>query len=195
MSRRFQILASLLSVILALPASAYDPSLSEEAIREAYFLGARQGGLGAEFLAHYSHTIPEFSVGAYVSLISVSTPFAQVALHASRTMNYSAQDAVKDFHDKVMVFRIHMEICYMPDAPPDSLKVKLVQNKKEIVPDFAERSAYYPPTDAYTHLPSIGETIDLGFRPDKFDSSNLTIQIATPDGRTAETEFNLQTLR
>jgi len=58
-----------------------------------------------------------------------------------------------------------------------------------------ERSAFYPPTDVYTRLPTIAEILDMDLDAGKIDSSTLTLRIETPDGRRAKTEFDLQTLR
>jgi hypothetical protein len=43
-----------------------------------------------------SHTIPELKVGRFTSDVTLETPFSQVAVHASRTLGYIAQDAVKE---------------------------------------------------------------------------------------------------
>jgi hypothetical protein len=88
-----------------------------------------------------------------------------------------------------------MEINYKPDAPPDAIKIKLIQDKKEIVPDSVERSPFYPPTDVYTRLPSIGEILDLELKPEKIDSSTLIIQIDTPDGQHADCVIDMQAIR
>jgi hypothetical protein len=190
-----KIVSAALGSLLAVPAGAYDFPLTSSAIRDAYFLANREGGLGDQFLANYRHTIPEMHVAEFTSFVRIETPFAQVALHSSRTMNYSAQDAVREFSGKPMPFRIHMEINYKPDAPPDAIKIKLVQGKKEIVPDSVKRSPFYPPTDVHTRLPSIGEILDLELKPEKMDSSSLTIQIDTPDGQHAECVFEMQAIR
>jgi hypothetical protein len=180
---------------VALPAMAYDYPLSSTAIRDAYFLGTRQGGLGTEFLAEYRHAIPSLRVEEFISFARIETPFVQVAVQSSRKLNYSAQDAVEDFRDKPLAFRIHLEICYMPDAPPDAVKIKLIQNRKEIVPDSVDRSGFYPPTDVYTRLPSIGEIVDMKVEAAKIDSSLLTIQIDTPNDQHTHADFDLQTVR
>jgi hypothetical protein len=190
-----KLLTVILTLAAALPAPAYDYPLTSTAIRDAYFLGTRQGGLGTEFLADYRHTIPTLRVEEFISFARVETPFVQVAVQSSRKLNYSAQDAVQDFLGKQLSVRIHMEICYMPDAPPDAVKIKLVQNQKEIVPTSLERSAFYPPTDPYTRVLSIGETVDMEVDALKLDGSTLTIYIETPDGRTTLSEFDLRSLR
>ena len=187
--------AVLLAFSLAIPACAYDVPLTEHSIRDAYFLGTRQTGLGSDFLANYTREIPNLSLGRYRSFASLETPFTQVAILSSKKLNYSAQEAVKEFLGKPLPFRIHLEICYMVDAPPDGLTVRIVQNKKELLPASFERSLFFPASDEYSSPPPIGETIQLEFSADKIDSSTLTILIDTPDGQQAEVVFDLQSLR
>ena len=187
--------AVLLAFSLAIPAHAYDVPLTESAIRDAYFLGTRQTGLGPDFLANYTREIPNLSLGRYRSFASLETPFTQVAILSSKKLNYSAQDAVKEFLGKPLPFRIHLEICYMVDAPPDGLTVRIVQNKKDLLPAYFERSLFFPASDEYSSPPPIGETIQLEFSADKIDSSTLTILIDTPDGQQAEAVFDLHTFR
>jgi hypothetical protein len=187
--------AVLLAVALAIPACAYDVPLTEHSIRDAYFLGTRQTGLGPDFLAKYTHEIPNLSLGRYRSFASLETPFTQVAILSSKKLNYSAQDAVKEFLGKPLPFRIHLEICYMIDAPPDALQVRIVQNKKDLLPASSERSLFFPASDEYTSPPPIGETMQFEFSSEKIDSSTLTILIDTPDGQHAESMFDLQSIR
>jgi hypothetical protein len=191
---RFLVVA--LGLLLALPAGAYDFPLTSNAIRDAYFLGKRQTGLGTDFLAQYSRSIPELKVDPYISRVRIETPFFQVAEQVSRALNYSAQDAVKDFYDKPAVLRMHLEICYEADAPlPNSVRIGVIQKNKPIAALSEKRSAFFPPSDAYTRVPNLGEKVTLEFDPGKLDSSALTIQIHTPDGRHAECVFDMQAIR
>jgi hypothetical protein len=195
-SSRFRAFAVVLSLVLASPLSAYDFPLSESAIRDAYFLGKQQTGLGTDFLAKYSRSIPELKVEPYISRVRIETPFFQVAEQASKALNYSAQDAVKDFYGKRAVLRMYLEICYEADAPlPNSVRIGVIQKNKPVVPLSDERSAFFPPTDVYTRVPNLGEKVMLEFDPTKFDSSTLTIRIDTPNGQHASTEFELQSIR
>lgn len=187
--------AVLLAGSLAFPAHAYDFPLTEISIRDAYFLGARQTSLGADFLAAYTRTIPELHVGGYKSTVTIETPFTQVAILTSKKLNYSAQDAARDFSDKLFSFRVHMDILFMLDAPPNAVTFKLIQNKKMLLPDSVNRSSYFPSSDPYTRPSAIGETIELEFDPSRMDSSTLSIVVDTPDGQHAETTFDLQALR
>jgi hypothetical protein len=186
-----------MALLLTVPAWSYDFPLTESGIRDAYFLGTRRAAMGDDFLARYAHPLPALRVGDnFVSRVRIETPFLQVAAHTSRTLNYNAQDAVKDFYDKPAVFRMTLEICYMVDAPkPNSVRITITQNGKQVEPSSDERSAFFPATDPYTSAVDIGEIVKLEFDPRKFASSTLTIQIDTPDDQHAKAEFDLQTLR
>ena len=188
--------AVVLAFALAVPAWAYDFPLSESAIRDAYFLGTRQTSLGNNFLAEYTREIPKLNLGNYRSFASLETPFTQVAMASSKKLNYSAQDAVKEFLGKPLVFRIHLEICYMLDAPPEGLEVRIVDRKRDLLPDSSERALFFPAWDKYAAPPpAIGETIDFQFSPEKIDSSTLSILIDTPDGQHTQLDLDLRSLR
>jgi hypothetical protein len=183
-------------LLLAPAAWGFDYPLSSQAIREAYFQGKREAGLGTEFLAKYSLSIPELKVEPYVSRVRIETPFLQVAEHASKVLSYSAQDAVKDFYGKPMVLRMYLEICYEVDAPlPSLVRISVTQNNKQLTVLSDERTSFFPPSDVYTRVPNLGEKITLEFDPAKVDSSTLTIRIETPDGRDTSVEVDFRSLR
>src|SRR5882724_4040257 len=186
--------ATLLILVLVAPIRAYDAQLSESTIRDAYFLGIRQGGLPTGFLAKYAHSIPDLKEGTCTSEARLETPFLQVADYASKVLNYSAQDAVKQFRDKSLPFRIHLDFCYHQNAPLNAIHVKIVQNKKQLLPSSTANSPYCEPTD-YGCLPPNGERIELEFEPGSITSSNLAILIDTPDGQHAQVDFALFTIR
>jgi len=192
---RWQVLALLMSLLNARGACGYDFPLSESAIRDAYFLASKGPSQGSNFLGGYTHAVNQLKVGACTSAISLETPFAHVAVHASKAVNYSAQDAVKEFLGKPAVFRIHLDICYLAGAPENAIKVTVLQNKKSVRRMSENRSTYYPPSDESTQVSNNGERIDLEFSPDRIDSSELTIRIDTPDLQHAETVFALESLR
>jgi hypothetical protein len=184
-----------MSFLIVRTACGYDFPLSASAIRDAYFLGIKGPNQGSTFLGEYTHAVNQFKVGGCTSEITLETPFAQVARHASKAVNYSAQDAVKEFLGKPAVFRMHLNICYLAGAPEKAIKVAFLQNKKNIQWTSENRSAYYPPSDETTQMSNNGERIDLEFPADRIDSSEFTIRINTPDGQHAETVFCLESLR
>jgi hypothetical protein len=82
------------------------------------------------------------------------------------------------------------------NAPnPNSIRITVTQNDKQIVPRSDDRSAFFPATDPYTPAVDVGKIVILEFDPRKLDPSTLTIQIDTPDDQSAKTDFDLQTLR
>jgi hypothetical protein len=189
------VLALFLALVLAHAVLAYDFPLSAESIREAYAIGQRHDG---GFLARYKRSIPSLKEkeGGCISDVRVETPFLQVVSFAENAPNYSMQDAAKQFYDKPLPFRIYLDICYMPSAPPPgSIEINIFQNKKAIVPVTDNRSPYIPVVDVGWTLPPNGEQVQLEFLPDKISSSTLTIQIDTPDDQHAEVELDLTRLR
>jgi hypothetical protein len=189
-------LALLFALFLAFPVGAYDDiTHSASAIRDAYFLGTREGGVTPEILANYAHWIPELKEGTCTSQARLETPFLQVADYAGKAANYSSQDAVKEFYGKQMIFRVYLDICYKPNAPLNAIKIKVIQNKKEITPLSEESSPYIPRITELTTLPPNGEQVRLEFKSSLIDSSTLAIRIDTPDKQHAEADFDLQTLR
>ena len=180
---------------LVFPAWAYDVPLSESSIRDAYYLGTRATTLGPDFLREYTQNVPELKVGRFTSVVRLETPFSQVAAASAKKMGFSAQDVVNEFRGKPLAFRISMDICYKIDVPENAVRVKVFQNKKEIVPESYDSSPYYPAADKYTRVSSIGEKVEMEFKPNKIESSTLLIVIDTPDGQHAEIAFDLRALR
>jgi hypothetical protein len=191
---KLRIAASFMALVIVAPAFAYDYPLTPESIRAAYVLGSGPERGGAKFLAAYSQALTALKVGAYTSVVRIETPFAQVTEHASVTMNYSAQDAVKEFRDKPAVFRIYLDICYL-EARDTPIRIRVVQDDKEIAPESDERTPYIPFQDASFSVPSIGEHVQLGFKPGKIESSMLFISIDTPNNLHGEAKFDLAILR
>src|SRR5690348_7329060 len=75
----------LLAILTAVqPLLAFSTPLSEEAIREAYFLGQRRDESTAAFLSKYIHELPPPNYGPHILSITTYTPFAQAVLDSSR---------------------------------------------------------------------------------------------------------------
>ncbi len=121
-----------MAVLIGRAARGYDFPLSQTAIRDAYFLGTKGPSSGSAFLGEYTHKVNQLKVGAWMSEIGLETPFAHVAIHASKAVNYSAQDAGKEFLGKPVVFRMHLDICYLSGAPENAIRVTVLQNNKTI---------------------------------------------------------------
>src|SRR5206468_8854587 len=75
------LLAFSLSMLLISPgALAFSSPLSDEAIREAYFLGQRRDEKMTAFLEKYKQHLREPDRGPYVSSVEFLTPFALAVL-------------------------------------------------------------------------------------------------------------------
>ncbi|HUJ30524.1 MAG TPA: hypothetical protein VLY23_04545 [Candidatus Acidoferrum sp.] len=187
---------------LALPALAYEYPLSSYAIRQAYFLGAGPHSKEPEFYANYEHVLPMPRKTLPGSLVGIKTPYLQVAEYSRDTPNYNAQDAIKDFFGKPATFRAFIDVYFKPGSTPadpsdplDGVRVKLIQNGKEIATESAEGWPLAFVRDENTRQESAGEHIEIACKAEKIDGSTLKIEVDTPDGEHAETEFDLARLR
>src|SRR5260370_31050618 len=86
--------ASLLAAALLLSPSsfAFDTPLSEQAVREAYFLGQRRDESLARFLDKYTRVLPPPKTGPHISAVTFFTPFDLVPqLSSEHSTGYNAQ--------------------------------------------------------------------------------------------------------
>lgn len=91
--------AVLTAALLLAPYSfAFQSPLSDEDIREAYFLGQRRDESTAGFFLSYLKSLPPPKSGPYISEVEVYTPYSQlVQWSLLHSVGYSAQQAKKDY--------------------------------------------------------------------------------------------------
>src|SRR5207245_5578949 len=90
-------LALLMSaLLLSTAALAYDTPLSEQAVREAYFLGQRRDESMYSFLNKYTKLLPAPKTGPHISAVTFLTPFALLVRYSSGQPDYSVQRASLD---------------------------------------------------------------------------------------------------
>lgn len=85
----FALLAGVL--LVSAPSLAYDTPLSDQAVREAYFLRQRRDESMYAFLNKYTKPLPRPKTGPHIAAITFFTPFALLVQHASRQADDSAQ--------------------------------------------------------------------------------------------------------
>jgi hypothetical protein len=86
------------AALVAAPSCAFDIPLSDEAVREAYFLGQRNDGKTSDFFKKYTHFLPVPEEGPHISSIQLLTPFANVVeLSRQHSLGNSAQDALQHY--------------------------------------------------------------------------------------------------
>lgn len=108
------ILSALAAVLLVWPpSSVFGANLSDEAVREAYFLGQRNDEKTARFLETYCRHLPMPQSGLYVSEIEFFSPYAEtVDLSRQRTFGYSAQQAAQEYRERGDVFRLRVRVFF-----------------------------------------------------------------------------------
>jgi hypothetical protein len=117
MPSTFRSVFSLLAVALLLvsPVSAFQTSLSDESIREAYFLGQRNDETTASLFNHYVRLLPKPDKGAYIAEVEVYTPYVQlVETSRRRSIGYSAQQAELDYRHSHHKLYVRVRIDFTP---------------------------------------------------------------------------------
>ncbi|HYL85128.1 MAG TPA: hypothetical protein VE263_12905 [Candidatus Angelobacter sp.] len=213
---------ALLTAVLLLPtpASAFNTPLSEEAVREAYFLGQRHDGYYPRLLEKYTTFLPPPKNGPYISSIAFYTPFLQIVQYADRYIgNYSAQQAQIDYRGKgdeiVQIFvEIQLTESYgrlmpMSDNTSTSSPPALVPRPHDFWKDFHVRihdgDQELTPTGVHGYANSncgrrgpcalTGATLELDFLADAFSSDTATIEVIPPEGTPVSVNFDLSSLR
>jgi hypothetical protein len=190
-------LAILLAAAAALPAFAYDYPLSSQTIREAYLLGTGPKGREPEFYSGYWQSLDMPKKRQVGSLVTIETPFLYVAEHSRDTPNYKSQDAISDFSNKPMVFRVYLDVYF--EAPekgdPKPIVVRLIQDGKETASQSITRWPLARFRDENSRDESVGEHVQIECDAGKIRPLDLTIEVDTPDGEHAEATFDIAKLR
>jgi hypothetical protein len=108
-------LAVLAATFLAIPTFAFDTPLSEQAIREAYFLGQRGDESMVRLLAKYTKVLPVPRSGPHIASVTFFTPFALAVQSSSQHgAGYSAQQAQIDHRSQGEFVRVVVQIELTP---------------------------------------------------------------------------------
>jgi hypothetical protein len=215
---------SLLSIVMAAlllsPSSfGFQSPLSDESVREAYFLGQRHDESVARFFDRYTRHLPRPKSGPYISSVVFLTPFAQCTqFSGSYGGNYSAQQALLDHRGQEESVKITVEIyltnSYGPliAAPAGSgsrSSSALMPRPYDFWRDFRVQvyngNQILSPSDTGSHplyrcgrygpcLP-MGAAIDLEFPANAFASDSAIIKVLPPEGDPVSVDFNLSLLR
>jgi hypothetical protein len=216
------IVSALAAALLIWPFSAsFGANLSEEAVREAYFLGQRNDEKTARFLETYRRRLPMPQSGLYVSEIELFTPYAEtVDLSRQRTFGYSAQQAAQEYRNRGDVFRLRVRVFFTDTYSPrtyaqtatqkaardsglrqnarshsggwQGLQVQLWQKDRLIEPlDIPG----IPVFRGYTIGGAFyGFDVVLHYDGDDVASDNAEVVVLTPDGQRIVAEFDLAKL-
>jgi hypothetical protein len=224
-SRTFGALTALPLALALPVAQAYEPTLTPAALHDAYVLGQRNDQTTAEFLDPYAKQTTGAAGGGtpHLSEIEVLTPFAQVVDESRQKLagGFSEQQAVADYHKRgdtiVIQIRLVLPAAYpekergaqAPAVSPEpnrtdnlrpenfwqKFQFSLKQNGKTIPTKAIHNKPVY--TAATKNSPSTldGQTVWLEYDAKNIANEPISIEVKTPDGKTATTQFDLKALR
>jgi len=206
------------ALLLAPPLFAFQSPLSEQAVREAYFLGQRHDESMARLLSGYTRFLPPPSTGPHIYAVTFLTPFALLVQHSSRQSNYSAQQAEKDHHPDDEMVSISIEILLTQSygaliaAPTSShsgspigyqfrsssfwrtSKLRVFDGDEEItIDDLTGEPTYFCASEGGCRL--TGAIIHLQLPATTFTSDTATIEVTPPEGDRVSVDFDLSSLR
>jgi hypothetical protein len=218
---RLKSLTCLLAAALVVPASSFsmDTPLSDEAVRDAYFLGQHHDQTLNVFLAKYLKSLPMPKTGPDIASISFLTPFALLAQESSqRTMNYSAQQAEQDHRNQQEIVRIVIQIqltqtygaliptptgsrsgspigfAKRPDDFWKDFEIQVLDKDRSLVALNSSGDPFYS-CDSDGGCALSGATLQFEFLASAFKSDSATIQVTPPEGDPVSVDFDLTGLR
>lgn len=220
-------LRSCLAVFAAAPlfvpsSSAFQSPLSEQAVREAYFLGQRHDGTYPRLLGKYMKILRHPKTGPYISVVTLSTPFLQMVADADRYVgNYSAQQAQIDYRKKgeeIVEISVEIQLTESYDRMMPASTNSTSKSSSSLVPrpydfwkDFDVRifngDQELIPADSHGHANSrcgryggncilIGATLQFDLPATDFNSvTTARIVVTPPEGDPVSVDFDLSSLR
>lgn len=209
----------LVALILSTPSSfAFDTPLSDEAVREAYFLGQRRDETMAALLNKYTKFLSPPRIGPHIYSVTVFTPFALLVQQSSQhTSGYSAQQAALDHRDQPEFIRIIVQIqltdSYGPyivrptgsrsgspkgfvPRPYDFWKdfdVQVSSKDQKLEPFSSSGQPLLLCDEGGCTL--TGATLQFDFSADDFSSGSAVIDVNPPEGDPVSIDFDLDHLR
>ncbi len=214
------IAAVLVALVLLIPSSfAFDTPLSDEAVREAYFLGQRHDDTVATFLNKYTKYLESPKTGPDIASVTVFTPFALLVQQSSqRTSGYSAQQAALDHRDQGEFVRIIVQIQLTASYPSFIVRptgtrsgspsgfvprpydfwkdfdVQVSSDDKKLRP-FSSSGQPNALCSDEGGCELTGATLQFDFYAEDFASGSAVIDVDPPEGDPVSIDFDLDHLR
>jgi hypothetical protein len=211
------------ALLLSGACSAMDTPLSEEAVREAYFLGQRHDELTADLLNRYAKFLPTPTTGPNIGSVTFYTPYALAVLDASlHNFNYHAQDAERDHRKEPEIVRVVVQIWLTPTygaylmgptqsgelspipiglRPSDFWKdfrvhvfSKGKRDEEQVFPVDAGGQPIFSCDEGGGCVLS-GATIHFDFPVERFAADCASVRVDPPEGATVQVDFDLASLR
>lgn len=200
------------------PSSAYYTPMSEQAVREAYFLGQSHDGSYEAKLEKYTKFLSPPKTGPYISSVVFMTPFLLFAEYSSRQVNYSAPQAAIDYRnqgEEIVQLRVEIQLTatygqfVAPSANSGSnspsgfilrasdfwrdFQVHIFDGDEPISTSASHGHANFSCGEGGCVM--TGATLVFEFPAVAFTSDTATIDVAPPEGDSVSVVFDLSSLR
>jgi hypothetical protein len=180
-------------------AFAYDHPLTNDAVRQAYFVGQDLKTVNA-YLAPYLKSLPVPSSGPDVAEIELKTPFVQaVEDSAMHSVSYSAQDAATAYQKRGDFILVFVKILLTPtysNTDPDfwrDVSIGLVQEEHVAAVSVSGEPIYSSDETGGGGL--LGANIYARFGVARVRSEPIQVEVVPPDGPAVRAKFDLSKLR
>jgi hypothetical protein len=192
--------ATVCMLLVPQPALAFDQTLSDEAVREAYFLG-QDSDRAADFLSSYVQELPVPDTGPDVSQIELRTPYAQV-VHVSlhHRSGYSAQRAAADYKQRGDFLLARVQVMFTPTYTGGgadfwrSVSVGLLQKSHMSAQSVSGQPIYATNRDG-DNAWIIGANVLVVFAIAGVESDSVQVEAIPPGGSPVHATFDLNALR
>ena len=205
------------ALLLVPPCFAYDTPVSDQAVREAYFLGQRRDESMYAFLNKYTKLLPAAKSGPHIASITFFTPFALLVQYSSRQSDYSAQRAAIDHKGHNEIVEIQVEIQFTQSygailATPThsrsgsptavqlrspefwrAFKYRIFDGNEEITTEDISGEPQYQCSEGGCSL--AGAIVYIQFPATAFKSDSADVEVTPREGDPVSVDFDLSSLR
>ena len=168
-------------------AFAYDHPLTDDQVREAYFIG-QDAFKVSDFLALYTQAPPMPNSGLQIATIELSTPYAQVVqVSAQHTVGYTPGDAAVDYKKRGDCIVVSLKVLLTPTYSTDDedfwrgISVGLIQRGKHTGATRVDGQPVYS-GDGVGDSELVGANVHIQFSIGGVQSGPLQVEVVPPNG-------------
>jgi hypothetical protein len=189
-----QLGAALFGLLVPQLGFGYDHPLTDEVVRDAYFLG-QDLDRSNDFFARYTQALPVPDSGPQVAEIELLTPYAQVVqVSHEHPMGYSAQQAAADYKKRGDFIQVRVKVLFTPtytgaDDFWRGVSVGLVQKKHMAATGVSAQLLYTSDPDGYSWV--IGANVFVEFSVAGVESDSVDVAVVPPGGAGVRATFDL----
>jgi hypothetical protein len=193
-------LGAAFSLALSAPcAFAYHHPLSDDEVREAYFIGQDAFKVNT-FLARYTQAPPLPDTGPQIAEIAMSTPYEQVVeVSAQHTLGYTEGDAAVDYKERGDCMVVRLKVLLTPTYSTNdgdfwrSISVGLIQNGKHLAATRVDGQPIYS-GDSVGDSQLVGANLQIQFSITGVRSDSVQVEVVPPGGPRVRAAFDLNSL-